>query len=70
MIVKTFASASLLLEVGWQKGKQADKMRTCTHSLPTFLAALFNFLSLTSTQFLKNIFLWRLTVHPWLLASC
>jgi hypothetical protein len=45
-------------------------MRTCTHSLPTFLAAPSNFLSLPSTQFLKNKFLWTLTVHPRLLASC
>ncbi len=45
-------------------------MRTCTHSLPTFLAPPSNFLSLPSTQFLSNNLLWRLTVHPWLLASC
>jgi hypothetical protein len=51
MIVKTLASACPLLEVRWQKGRQADK---CAHSLPTFLAAPSNFLSLPSTQFLKN----------------
>jgi len=70
MIMKTLASACLLLEIRWQKGRQADKMRTCTHSLPIFLVAPSNFLSLPSTQFLKSKFLWRLTVHPWLLASC
>jgi hypothetical protein len=70
MIVKTLASACLFLEIHWQKGRQADKMRTWTLSLPTFLAAPSNFLSLPSTEFLKNNFLWRLTIHPWLLASC
>ncbi len=70
MIVETLASACLLLEIHWQKGKHADKMCTCTHSLATFLTAPSNFLSLPSTEFLKNNFLWRLTIHPWLLASC
>ncbi len=72
MIMKTLASACLLLEIRWTTGRRhADKMRTCTHSLPTFLAAPSNFLSLPSTQFLWNFFFWRrLTVHPWLLASC
>ncbi len=35
-IVKTLGSACLLLEIRWQKGRQADRMCTCTHSLPTF----------------------------------
>jgi hypothetical protein len=52
MIMKTLDSACLLLEIRWQKGRQADKMRTWTHSPPTFLAAPSNFLSLPSTQFL------------------
>jgi hypothetical protein len=34
--VKTPGSACLLLEIRWQKGRQADRMCTCTHSLPTF----------------------------------
>jgi len=29
VIMKTLASACLLLEIRWQKGRQADKMRTC-----------------------------------------
>jgi hypothetical protein len=45
MIVKTLASACLLLEIRWQKARQADKMRTCTHTLPTILDASSNFLS-------------------------
>jgi hypothetical protein len=56
MILKTLASAFLLPEIRWQKGRQADKMRTCTQSLHTFLAAPSNFLSLPSIQFLKNKF--------------
>jgi hypothetical protein len=48
MIVKTLGSTCLLLEICWQKGRQADKMCTCTHCLPTFLAARSNFLSLPS----------------------
>jgi hypothetical protein len=39
--------ACLLLEIGWQKGRQADQMCTSAHCLPTFLAALSNFLSMT-----------------------
>jgi hypothetical protein len=46
MIVKTLGSACLLLEIRWQKGRQADRMCTCTHSLPTFLLGPSNFLSL------------------------
>jgi len=34
------------VEIRWQNGRQADKMRTRTHCLPTFLAAPSNFLSL------------------------
>jgi len=56
MIVKTLASACLLLEIRWQKGRQADKISPCTHSLPTLLAPPSNFLSLPSTEFLKNKF--------------
>ncbi len=51
-------------------GIKAGRQTKCAHSLPTVLAAPSNFLSLPSTQFLKNRFLWRLTVHPWLRASC
>jgi hypothetical protein len=47
MIVKTLGSACLLLEIRWQKGRQADQMCTCTHCLPTFLPAPSNFRSLT-----------------------
>jgi hypothetical protein len=39
--------ACLLLEIRWQKGRQADQMCTSAHCLPTFLAAPFNFLSMT-----------------------
>jgi len=46
MIVRTLGSACRLLEIHWQKGRQASKTCTCTHSLPTFLAAPSNFLSL------------------------
>jgi hypothetical protein len=59
MIMKTLGSACLLLEIHWQKGRQADKLCTCTHCLPTFLAAPSNFLSLPSTQFVKSKF------HTW-----
>jgi hypothetical protein len=45
MIVKTLASACLLLEIRSQKARQADKMRRCTHTLPTILDASSNFLS-------------------------
>jgi hypothetical protein len=70
MIVKTLVFACLLLEIRWQKGRHVNKMHKCTHSVPTFLDAQSNFLSLSSTQFLKNSFLWRLIIHPWLRASC
>jgi hypothetical protein len=51
MIVKTLGSTYLLLEICWQKGRQADKMCTsCTHCLPTVLAAPSNFLSLPSKE--------------------
>ncbi len=63
MIVKTLAFACLLLEFAGGQTK-------CAHSLPIFLAPPSNFLSLPSTQFLSNKFLWRLTVHAWLLARC
>jgi hypothetical protein len=68
MIVKTLASACLLLEIHWQKGRQPDKMHTCTHSLPTFLATPSTFLSLSSTEVLKNNFFVE-AYHP-PLASC
>jgi len=58
------------LKFGGRKGGRQTRCHTCTHRLPTFLVAPSNFLCLPSTQFLKNRFLWRLTVHPWLLASC
>jgi hypothetical protein len=44
MIVKTLGSAWLLLEIHWQKGRQADRLCTCTRRLPTFLAGPSNFL--------------------------
>jgi hypothetical protein len=48
MIMKTLGSACLLLlEIRWQKRRPADKMCTCSHCLPTCLAAPSNFLSLT-----------------------
>jgi hypothetical protein len=65
--VKTPGSACLLLEIRWQKGRQADRMCTCTHSLPTFWAAPSNFLSLPCTQFDKKHF------HTWekpILVAC
>jgi hypothetical protein len=46
MIVNTLGSARLLLEVHWQKGRQTDRLWTCTRRLPTFLASPSNFLSL------------------------
>jgi hypothetical protein len=60
-------SACLLLEIRWQKGRQADKMCKFTHCLPTFLAAPSYFLSLPSRQFVKNKF------HTWeapILVAC
>jgi hypothetical protein len=59
LFMKTLGSACLLLEIHWQKGRQADELCTCTHCLPTFLAAPSNFLSLPSTQFVKSKF------HAW-----
>jgi hypothetical protein len=67
IFVKTLGSACLPLEIRWQKWRQADKMCTCTHSPPAFLAAPSNFLSLPSTQFVKNKF------HTWkapILVAC
>ncbi len=51
-------------------GIKGGRQTKCAHRLPTVLAAPSNFLSLPSREFLKNKFLWRLTIHPWLLASC
>jgi hypothetical protein len=42
-ILKTLGSACLLLEIRWQKGRQAN-------SLPIFLASPSNFLSLPSSS--------------------
>jgi len=56
--------ACLLLEIRWQKGRQADKICTC---LPIFWAAPSNFLCLPSRQFVKNKF------HTWeapILVAC
>lgn len=36
MIVKTLGSACLLLEIRWQKGRQADKICFSLGSLPRF----------------------------------
>jgi hypothetical protein len=54
MIVKTLGSTCLLLEICWQKGRQADKMCTCTHCLPTFLAADLIFSPCPLRQFVKT----------------
>jgi len=54
MIVKTLGSAWLLLEIRWQKGRQADRLCTCTRRLPTFLAGPSNFLSLPYAICSKN----------------
>jgi len=64
---ETPGSACLLLEIRWQKGRQADRMCTCTHSLPTFGAAPSYFLSLPTTQFDKK------HIHTWetpILVAC
>jgi len=60
-------SACLLLEIRWQKGRQAGRQIKCAHSLPTFLAAPSDFVFLLSTQLVKNKF------HTWeapILVAC
>ncbi len=64
MIVKTLASTCLLLGIRWQKERQADKMRTCTHSLPSFLAAHLIFSPCPLRNFLKTNFYGGLRSTP------
>jgi len=56
--------ACSLLEIRWQKGRQADQM--CTYCLPTLLGAPSNFLSLTQAILLKKFHTWA---EPILVAS-
>jgi hypothetical protein len=58
MIVKTLGSACPPLDILWQKGRQADKMCTCSRCLPTFWAAWSNFLSLTMAICYKKFHMW------------
>jgi hypothetical protein len=60
MNVKTLGSTCLLFEIHLQKGRHANNMCTCTHSLPTFLASPSNLFSLLYNNFvLKKFHIWE-----------
>jgi hypothetical protein len=54
-ILKTLGSGCLLLEIRWQKGRQADRICTYRHSLPTFELLHLIFSPCPLGNLLKNI---------------